>query len=84
MCCQLWTCPDLSPANASSPSGLLHKLRRREERDMTGAVSASGLHLRPFCSPYFAPGIALPSYDPELLAYVVRYMNGSIAGTELW
>ena len=32
---ELWTCPDLSPMNASSlnPSGLLHKLRRREVRD---------------------------------------------------
>jgi len=81
---ELWTCPDLSPASASGPSGLLHKLRRREWRDYDGTVLASGLHLRPFCSPTFAPGVTPPVYDDEHLAYVVRYLNGSLAGDNYW
>jgi len=77
---ELWTCPDLSPDNATNlnPSGLLHKLRRRVHRHSDGRVD-SGLHLRPFCSPHFAPGVATPTYDDELLAYVVRYTNGTLA-----
>ena len=88
---ELWTCPDLSPSNASSVGGsahmgrpLLHKLRTREVRDPeTGAVVESGLHLRPFCSPAFAPGVSLPFYDEDSLAFVVR-INGSIQQTNLW
>ena len=82
---ELWTCPDLSPANATSESKVLHKLRQREVRDpMTGAVLASGLHLRPFCSPFFASGVELPTYDETLLAFAVKYSNGTLAATELW
>jgi len=46
--------------------------------------SGSGLHLRPFCSPYFAEGLQPPSYDDELLAHVVRYTNCTIASQSLW
>ena len=81
---ELWTCPDLSPTNASSPSGLLHKLRQREEHDADGTILRSGLHMRPFCSPHFNPGLGLPTYNDDLLTFVVRYANGSIAGTDLW
>ena len=64
---------------------MLHKLRLRERRDpVTGAVLESGLHLRPFCSPYFESGVGLPQYDESLLAYVVRYDNGSMAASQLW
>ena len=82
---ELWTCPDLSPTSSSSPSGLLHKLRQREERDDDGNVVRSGRHLRPFCSPHFTAGLGLPTYNDELLAYVVPFAaNGSIAGSDLW
>jgi len=77
---EIWTCPDLSGLNASSTSGILHKLRRRTQPD----GSLSGLALRPFCSPTFAPGILPPVYDEELLAYTVRYANGTHAASDLW
>ena len=82
---ELWTCPDLSPANMSS-SGLLHKLRTREVRnETTGEVHASGLHVRPFCSPDFALGVSAPTYDEELLAYVVyNEANGTVAESSYW
>ena len=95
MSVELWTCPDLSPTNGTSalqdggtpgrPPPLLHKLRTRVVRDpQNGAVLASGLHLRPFCSPVFAPGISLPAYDEASLAFVVSTANGSAVPSNLW
>ena len=70
---------------AGRPPPLLHKLRTRVVRDpQTGAVLRSGLHLRPFCSTAFAPGVSRPTYDAASLAFVVRTANGTIAPTNLW
>ena len=80
---ELWTCPDLSPTNSSS-GGVLHKLRTRVELDASGGVAASGLHVRPFCSPVFADGFLEPTYDESLLAFVVMSTNSSVAATALW
>ena len=50
----------------------------------TNAVVASGLHLRPFCSPYFSRGIEGPYYDEHRLAYVVRNVSSGKVALSLW